>query len=466
MGRDVWVTAGAPLQSGKGWRIWYSWRDGQFQPATPEVRGAAGAGVGQLTADWRPLAQVKGSRRRMGVLELELSQGTPGALYEVTIPERGGVLRWRTLPVGKKLPDEGISLLMASCFWRNDDPDGFYAAAMQDLVRREKPVLKLLMGDQVYLDVWGPLPVNTRAGLAGVYERYWGDEGYQDALAACPSLATCDDHEFWNDYPEPQKHIPYSWGPFRDEASAAAHELYDAYQAALNPGGRRWFSLSLPQGVSIFVTDMRSERTRSDAPNASLMSPAQWAALDAWAESLRGPGVVVFPQPLFKRGGSKTDRTILDFPGDAERLGAIFENALRGQYGDSRPHDIVILTGDIHTGRLSSANLIGVPGDVHEFVASPTSRVTPHLPPWGQKPSKRPESLTIGGRKWAMERTERLSSTIDNNIGLVRIAPGTNDRVRFTFQLWRVRRISRLLGGRPAKVPVHPIHDPIELQLR
>jgi hypothetical protein len=55
------------------------------------------------------------------------------------------------------------------------------------------------------------------------------------------------------------------------------------------------------------------------------------------------------------------------------------------------------------------------------------------------------------------------AATIDNNVGLVRIAPG---RIRFTLQLWRVRPLTRFIlarrwpGDGPAKVPAHPIHDP------
>src|SRR3712207_7020340 len=32
-----------------------------------------------------------------------------------------------------------------------------------------------LMGDQLYVDVWSPKPVNLRKGFAQKYERYWGD---------------------------------------------------------------------------------------------------------------------------------------------------------------------------------------------------------------------------------------------------------------------------------------------------
>ena len=55
----------------------------------------------------------------------------------------------------------------------------------------------------------------------------------------------------------------------------------------------------------------------------------------------------------------------------------------------------MILTGDIHTGRVSSAEIVGLPGQIYELVASPASLVTPYLPPWGHKPSELPDRLTI-----------------------------------------------------------------------
>ena len=45
----------------------------------------------------------------------------------MTIPERGRPVFWRTLPAASS-PTPGMSLLIGSCFWINDDRDGFYAA--------------------------------------------------------------------------------------------------------------------------------------------------------------------------------------------------------------------------------------------------------------------------------------------------------------------------------------------------
>ena len=85
----VWVTAGAPLESGDGWRVWYSWPAGDFTPATVRVRTPGGrTEAGRPTARGSP-ARRPGLQRQMGVRELRIVDATPGELYEVTVPERG-----------------------------------------------------------------------------------------------------------------------------------------------------------------------------------------------------------------------------------------------------------------------------------------------------------------------------------------------------------------------------------------
>jgi hypothetical protein len=57
---------------------------------------------------------------------------------------------------------------------------------------------------------------------------------------------------------------------------------------------------------------------------------------------------------------------------------------------------------------------------------------------------------------WEVVPTESdLIPTIDNNVGAVRMSPGTNGRVRFELEIWRIRPyagtyLQRLLGGQPA----------------
>ncbi len=72
MASAVWVTAGAPLQTGDGWRVWYSWPGGDFTPATPRVRTPGGTELQVTEGPWQPKPPPTGSTRRMGVRELRL----------------------------------------------------------------------------------------------------------------------------------------------------------------------------------------------------------------------------------------------------------------------------------------------------------------------------------------------------------------------------------------------------------
>ena len=159
-----------------------------------------------------------------------------------------------------------------------------------------------------------------------------------------------------------------------------------------------------------------------------------------WARTLQGPGVLVLAQPLFDHEGGKTDRSLASFEKDFARLCAVFEESLtRGDGRDA--HDILILTGDIHTGRLAVATIVGVPSaNVYEFVASPASRVGPFV--MKASPKHVPDRFTVEHDKkrslWQVSDLE-FAATIDNNVGLVRISPGTNGRCRFELELWRVR---------------------------
>ena len=65
----------------------------------------------------------------------------------------------------------------------------------------------------------------------------------------------------------------------------------------------------------------------------------------------------------------------------------------------------------------------------------------------GAQAVRLPDRLTINKRVWTITGHRRLTPTVDNNVGLIKIAPGRNGRYRFTLQLWRVRPFS---GDRPA----------------
>jgi hypothetical protein len=459
---QTWIVPGASLEKGQGWRIWFSRADGdQTQPHIAKVERVSDGATEEFVSKWMP-RMVPGVRRSFGVLELNLKVPRPGAIYRVHIPEaqdrsshpvREGWLKMRSLP--SELPLEGLSFLFASCFWGDDDSTGGgYSGVVQDLVEKEKPAFKLLIGDQVYQDFPAAWPddrsaldlYNTR------YEVYWGARGYQDVLRSTPNFFLCDDHEFWNDYPERQYHLARTYFESgRKEFGQAALDLYQAYQQCANPGGAAWHSFTIAP-VSFFVADTRSERTpvgEKEGPHFFLKK--QWEALEQWFQELKGPGVLVVGQPIFQEDGNLADHSLSNFQVDYERLRRLIVQSHKGVNDERKPHQILILTGDIHCGRVSRGLIANAPArsaELWEFVTSPISRIAPYLKtPKPEKPRSsvsgppgdnlNPIDVKLIEEKPPLE--PGTAPTIHNNIGIVRMVPVGDGTVRFDLGLRCIR---------------------------
>jgi hypothetical protein len=141
---------------------------------------------------------------------LSLRELETGRSYELTFPgimTQPGQLHLATLP--EVVPADGLVFLVASCYYRGLD-DGRLARAVLNLPAHLQPAFKLLVGDQLYTDVPG-FGLNNGGGAekdyAQRYVDYWASPEYQPFLTHLPNFFTCDDHEFWNNYPEWQPHI-------------------------------------------------------------------------------------------------------------------------------------------------------------------------------------------------------------------------------------------------------------------
>jgi hypothetical protein len=153
----------------------------------------------------------------------------------------------------------------------------------------------------------------------------------------------------------------------------------------------------------------------------------------------------------------------------------LLERVLAGRDSGGR-HDVLILTGDIHNARYTVATVAGVaaPPNVHEFVASPTSRVGPYLTEAVAKPPPTKISARHEGRPitWTVVLPESdVVPTIDNNIGSVTASLGSGDSVRFELTIWRIRPYdSRSMWGRTRRArqpqgPLIPLYRK-EIELR
>ena len=447
----LWVIPGAPLPDGKGWRIWCSQKgEGSFVPPAIEVR--QGGTVVSVHTEWTLLPQLPGLKRRMGLWSVQLQAPPPpqGTAFHIQVGTNGEAqtFTWSTLP--QTITDQSVTFLFASCFWQNNDRDGYYRAGLQDLQRQFAPQFKLLVGDQVY----GDWPNDWDLGddeielYAKRYQQYWGDEFYREALQTCPNFIIGDDHEYWNDYPEKQVHLPQTWDPKnRKKYGRGAEELYYQYQRCLNPDDARWYGFTIDP-VSFFIADTRSEREEChDNGTSHFMSELQWKALETWQQELKGPGLLVLGQPLFQKDGDFKDHSLSNFKKDYARLWRVIERSLAGDNAEHRPHDILVLSGDIHTGRFAEAYgpFPDAPYGVPEFVASPAAMIRPG----NTKPEAPPERIRVrpnakGGESiWTIDPQKHIEiMTIQNNVGLVRMSPGNSvggcPRVRFELELWRL----------------------------
>jgi hypothetical protein len=285
--------------------------------------------------------------------------------------------------------DGELRFLIGSCFYLPDDR-GQLAMAYAKLRDQDRPHIRIMGGDQLYLDA-GELPGGPTelARTLARYRDYWQHPVHCEYLRGGITLFAPDDHDYWNDYPYFMPHLRRSWNDQWRQHAVAAETAYRLYQALGNPGGRKWFTLDLGI-VSLFVMDTRSQRG-SDARNQprQLFDAVQRNALLQWSATLQKPGVLLSAMPLFQKPEGKflfytTDHNLLYWGPDARQIWRAVENA---------PFSVLVLAGDIHRG-VASEWQTGPPGSVrqhYEVVSSPL-----RLLGWPVRP-KREAGIQPGG---------------------------------------------------------------------
>ncbi len=419
---STWCVPGAALEKGAGWRIWYARAgSGNVPPQDVRVETRNRTPVA-ATTHVEFIESPPAFSRRIAVVDVKLAHPAPGRKFRVTIPELNQTFSWQTRP--DSIGANGISFVLASCFWQNDD-GGHLQKAMRAIVGLEHPAFKLLIGDQVYLDYpFSFKPFDTPESItANRYRQYWGDSSYRGALLTTPNFFMCDDHEYWNDYPEKQIHLARTRGSKRDKYADLAEEYYQKFQLVLNKAPQRWFQFDI-EPASFFVTDTRSQRTFIGEPDHAFMVTQQWDDLEAWQRGLKGPGFLVLGQPLFQADGDWKDHSFSNFRSNYDRLLKILKASLEGDNDENRPHDIVILSGDIHTGRFTWAWTGNRTRPIYEFIASPSSRIGPFTsdPSPSKAPATIPPTRERGRIPWKVHRPKSPPfETVDNNVGVVRL---------------------------------------------
>lgn len=295
----------------------------------------------------------------------------------------------RTLPTELPFPDgQPFTVLLASCFASSRAESAGIGSAYSGLRMQDKPDIKILCGDQVYMDdpaLHFTFHTHSHRELEDMlfanYARTWTQAGFGNGnlqfLRDGANFFTSDDHEFWNNAPNAATLIPDTFfqGGRNDWWGIAAN-LLRIFQTSKSV---TTFDIG---PLSFFIADTRVNR----GPGTNdFISAADRNALEAWVGNLRGVGVVVVGQPIFstKAGffaSRLADKNLPNYK-QYEDLARILGRT---------PRSIIVLTGDVHYGRVASCQL-GANVFLHEIISSPTALVNPAVGgKWEAPPSNFP----------------------------------------------------------------------------
>jgi hypothetical protein len=308
--------------------------------------------------------------------------------YELTLVKgayRIAGATFETLPENLPLGDTGsgstrpFTLWLSSCYSVRQSPSGLGTILTRVLDdARLRPHVKCLVGDQVYLDelslfIYTALTATRlRSRFNQQYARTWTHPDFSRLLSTNASFFLPDDHELWNNYPDPPFGVP-----LRGEAFWRLwYRLAFVERCLPIQAPRRTETVNVGRDLSIFIADARTERTRSgdrfmtESEYDSGQGPGSIDQLTAWLEGLRCPGVLVLQQPVVTTRGSERDRKLPDYRQYWRRLLPAL-HACR--------QDVVILGGDSHNGLVGTLDLGGRhnPHRVIQIVSSPLSLVNP-----------------------------------------------------------------------------------------
>lgn len=273
-----------------------------------------------------------------------------------------------TLPT--RIPLKGkkpFTVSISSCFYNHRD-GGRAAAAYKALhdwgPENTRPDIKFMTGDQVYLDIGfdslSLIPREIHQRIADDYATHWQALGSVFTRGGTWMLP--DDHEYWNDYPFYKSNIPTL-------QALRIRKVRQAWDAAATDGVNNVQRsptcevFSIGNDLSFCLADLRSFRDEH-----GFTSPEILKKIRSWATGLKSPGVFVSPQPL-----------IVDENEDEKNL-----LSYKQQYADllkafaASGHDIVLLSGDVHFGRIASVPLGNDSNGPRliEIIASPLSNLT------------------------------------------------------------------------------------------
>jgi hypothetical protein len=410
--------------------------DGIDVPLAKKWRSLKWAQPGPLHYQFIDKPTLKSDRAHRAVADLNGEQVEAGF---VTLPEQLGN---ETNP---------LRVLLSSCYFTGNRRSRLASPLLSQLDRHGmRPHLRVWAGDQVYLDApWYEFSIKTHSVAelerlhCETYARTWfADQGLGNVLPQGSNIFCMDDHEFWNNAPDPNIVARDTYKRETREAWAdLAGQLGHAFQGDTGTVQR----FSVPP-LDFLVLDARVHRTEK---RQKLFSKEQWTALKEWSAQTQGLGVLVVGQPVFdaatKRMGSNADYHLADYANDYADLMNLLGRSSRST---------VVLTGDVHFSRVAWAQFPANSSSpyerrVTELISSPLSmvaggRLLSWLGDWFAAPGKAslPANHSFSGGTMYTDRG--LRSSAEGAMLLEFFQRG--QRVFCTVSSWRVDDLD---GGRP-----------------
>ena len=332
----------------------------------------------------RPAALLKAGEpcAYSGMLSVPFTQAIPSHSVTVTDSLTGvsGRADVRPVPASLDATDDGqLNILLVSCFYRRRATPHALGRALDAAMKRHRHLdLTLFLGDQVYLDL--PTLEPYEDDLAFLARRF--EEKYRDnwaaqsdlapLLAAAPSLFLPDDHEYWNNAPEFQAQLKTTWTVSgREHWRSASRMMVDGFQGGAAQAHGEPVLLDLAP-LHVFLADSRTTR---GTYRSTCLSPGTLAQLRRWIDGLNAldgqhvglfaTGQSLLSAPASALGGKVGDYELSNYDD--------YQSLVTGLLGARR--DMLLITGDVHWGRVCSFGERGGNRSIHEIISSPSALV-------------------------------------------------------------------------------------------
>jgi len=228
-------------------------------------------------------------------------------------------------------------------------------------LQNEKPDFYFLIGDNIYADIpW------LNIGLGTIVDRYRssyretiGTDDFTRLRASIPGFYQLDDHEFINNYDEPNNTAVYR----------AARRAFFEYLSSPNPVSdpSEYFYNFTAGNATFFVFDTRAHRPEY------IVGPAQLTAVQTWLTNAQQAGIafkfLISPQSVTQNFKATTEGWV-SYPQEREALlDFIEQNNITG---------CIFLSGDMH-----QVGVFELRPNLFEISASPvdgSGRTADHTP--------------------------------------------------------------------------------------